>query len=119
MKTIRFTHLLLTICTFAACTPHADIPPTATITSTYTPSMMPSLTPSVTSTPTLAITWTPLPTLSDFKAEAQLLEWLQGTQDCRLPCWAGITPGVTTWEEAKQILGRVVISSHLTVWSHR
>jgi len=30
--------------------------------------------------------------------------WLQGTDECLLPCWAGITPGQTNWEEAKQLL---------------
>ena len=35
-------------------------------------------------------------------------KWLKGDPNCLLPCWAGITPGKTTWQEAKQILGEVV-----------
>jgi hypothetical protein len=36
--------------------------------------------------------------------EAELLKWLKGSPDCRLPCFGGIRPGLSTWEEAKQIL---------------
>lgn len=70
----------------------------------YDPTPLPTRAPTAKPFPQ----WTPLPTLSDIEAEAQLLNWLQGTPDCLLPCWAGIMPGLTTWQEAKQILGTVV-----------
>ena len=38
---------------------------------------------------------------------------MHGTPDCQLPCWAGITPGVTTWEEAIHLL-TPVIELHIT-----
>jgi hypothetical protein len=94
---------------FPSETPSRQIENTVTLaaaTNTFIPSntMLPSGTPTETSLPT----WTPLPTLENDQADAQMLEWLQGSPECRLPCWAGITPGVTTWQEAKQILGEVV-----------
>lgn len=70
------------------------IPPTQTLTPTST------FTPTLTSLPTL----TPLPTIETDKGFQTLYEWLEGTEDCRLPCWAGITPGETTWEYAKQLI---------------
>ncbi len=30
--------------------------------------------------------------------------WIRGTFDCLLPCWGGITPGKTTWQEARQFV---------------
>jgi hypothetical protein len=85
---------------------------------THSPTQAPSQTPAppasetplptVTITPTPVPQWTPLPTLLDTQAEQTLVGWLGGTPDCLFPCWGGITPGVTTWQEAKQILGAVV-----------
>ncbi len=102
---VRFISLLVVIGLLVSCNPQPTLLPTvmpeATRTATNT------LTPSITSS-TPFPTWTPLPILSDSQAEAMLLEWLQGSPDCQLPCWAGITPGVTTWQEAKQTLGAVL-----------
>lgn len=67
-----------------------------------------SITPSRTSAPTLEATitphptWTPLPTLPADEAIALAEELYATNAGCRLPCWWGITPGVTTWEEARQ-----------------
>lgn len=48
--------------------------------------------------------WTPFPTLSSTAAEENLSLWIEGMFDCLLPCWGGITPGVTTWEETRQVM---------------
>ena len=56
--------------------------------------------PVLTSTPL----FTPLPTFSSTQGVENLRIWLQGVFDCLLPCWGGITPGKTTWHEARQIL---------------
>lgn len=66
-----------------------------------------TLTPASTFTPTHTAlpTWTPLPTIEPDKGFQTLYEWFEGTEDCRLPCWAGITPGETNWEYAKQLIG--------------
>jgi hypothetical protein len=77
--------------------------PTATI--EIQPTNLPTLTPLV-MIPIL--TWTPLPTLSPNEASARMDEWLQGSPECLLPCWGGITPGETDWQNAKQILASVV-----------
>lgn len=76
-----------------------EIKPTITLSPTNT------LIPTATQTPTLAATWTPLPTLSkDDKIDiVRILIETNGW--CRFPCWWGITPGETTWQEAKQFLG--------------
>ena len=70
------------------------VPPTQTVTSTAT------LLPVLTSTPL----FTPFPTFSSTQSVENLRIWLQGVFDCLLPCWGGITPGITTWHEARQIL---------------
>jgi hypothetical protein len=81
--------------------PTQTLTPTSTFTATYTP--LP--------------TWTPLSTIEPDKGLQTLYEWLEGTEECRLPCWAGIIPGKTTWEGAKQLLestrGFLNLSSYL------
>jgi hypothetical protein len=75
---------------------------TPTPTKTITPTHWPSVTPRPTKTPTLTptITWTPLPTLPPDKALARVLELLKTNGGCKLPCWWGITPGLTSRDEA-------------------
>jgi len=76
-----------------------EVKPTTTLTPTNT------LIPTATQTPTLAATWTPLPTLSK-EDRIDIIRILIETNGwCRFPCWWGITPGETTWQEAKQFLG--------------
>jgi hypothetical protein len=79
---------------------------TPTPTKTITPTHWPSVTPRPTKTPTLTptVTWTPLPTLPADKALAKVLELLKTNGGCKLPCWWGITPGVTSGDEAQAYL---------------
>ena len=67
--------------------------------------------PGQTSTPTLFLTsppaWTPFPTFAPTAGMATLQIWVQGSFDCLLPCWGGITPGKTTWQEARQLLDQM------------
>ncbi len=84
------------------------------LTSSYTsqPSLFPSKTvvptsfsvPTSTFTPTPMHTWTQLPTLSITDAEVKIKDLLLNNAGCILPCWWGITPGKTTWNEASQFL---------------
>lgn len=67
-------------------------------TQTSTPAVVPSAT--FTSLPL----WTPLPTFSATRAEEELRLWIQGVFGCLLPCWGGVTPGVTSWQETVQIM---------------
>lgn len=79
--------------------------PSKTLPATATGTSMPTLTQ--TNTPTL-VRPTLLPTLQ-LTEHALALRKMVGEKlvdngGCRLPCWWGITPGETTWEEAKNIL---------------
>ena len=49
-------------------------------------------------------TRTPLPTLLPDEAEALVLDLLETNGGCQLPCWWGIMPGETTWEQASHFL---------------
>ena len=65
---------------------------------------LPTMTTSPTPTANLSPTWTPLPTWSSENGATHLLRTFEGSDQCRLPCWNGITPGITNWENAEQIL---------------
>ena len=115
-------NLLLILFISTGCAPATEtipkINPTVTIepqeTSSLTETQTKVVLPTRTIASTLAITetplatWTSLPTLTNKEANLRMTDWLQGSQDCLLPCWAGITPKKTTWQEAKQVLGTVV-----------
>jgi hypothetical protein len=58
----------------------------------------------ITPTPLTPPTLTALPTLSATESVAQVMDLLKSNSGCRLPCWWGITPGVTTWNETLQFL---------------
>lgn len=74
------------------------VSPTPTTTKTVTPTLDPS-------TPTpLPPTWTPLPTLDPEEARELVSKLLQDNGGCLLPCFWGMTPGITTWDEAKSFL---------------
>lgn len=54
---------------------------------------------------TNTVTSEPTPTIEESQKLVQDL--LENNAGCRLPCWWGITPGETTWDEARQILVKV------------
>lgn len=68
-------------------------PPNSTLTSTPTITVTPS------PQPTTTITLTPLPTIAKNKVQAEFDQLYRYNHGCSLPCWWGITPGVTTWGE--------------------
>ncbi len=78
--------------------------PSSIVTQTHT------VTPTFTVVPTQTITWTPNPTLSKQDAGKLVLDLIKNNGNCRLPCWWGLTPGGTTWIEAKQFLATFVSS---------
>jgi hypothetical protein len=93
--------------------PGAAVPPTrvnftATPIDTPTPSVTPSITPTSTLTPPLTFTktpvWTAVPTLLPDQVLKAIRGYLSDNGGCELPCWWGITPGETTWEEARSKL---------------
>lgn len=75
---------------------------TVTMTSTSFTFM---ITPSVTNTPTVIPPKTPeIPSLSREEAEELFLENLETYRDCEFPCWWGITPGRSKWDDIKTLL---------------
>ncbi len=62
-----------------------------------------------TSIPTLAPAPSPLPvpTFTSQEKTDQIVELQKDNGGCTYPCWWGITPGVTTWEEADRILSPI------------
>jgi hypothetical protein len=71
---------------------------------TKTPTATEFFTPTWTSLPT----WTNLPTWSIENGQTALLGILEGNDQCRLPCFGGITPGLTNWEESLHYLSPLV-----------
>ncbi len=84
--------------------------PTITITHISTPiqsdsSVTPVSTSSNTSLPpTLTQILTPVPTLNNLQAKKYFSELLKNNAGCKLPCWWGITPGASTWEEVHRLI---------------
>jgi hypothetical protein len=58
----------------------------------------------------IPLTWTPLPTYSSEEAMTEVRK-LYENATCNLPCWWGIVPGKTNWNEAWQFLGRFSTNS--------
>jgi hypothetical protein len=63
------------------------------------------------------------PTLTSQERENYVQESLSSGSNCKLPCWWGITPGETTWDDAEQLLlylgvriGAVPGSDPETIW---
>ena len=108
-KLILLTTLFLLL---SACTPVVDTPTPApiamntptptTVLYTASPTHLPTKTP--TSIPTLTLTHT---LLTDEQIQAWFLENMI-TPECDLPCWLGITPGVSTWDSTKERLAPYV-----------
>ncbi len=61
-----------------------------------------TITPSPTVTPTQ--TSTSAPTLSENQAIDYFLNYLKYDANCTLPCWWGITPGLSTWDTARELM---------------
>lgn len=84
------------------------------ITSMSTSIVIPSSNPSVTYTPSskatatyqpaATIALTPLPIIPKDKVRAKFDQLYAYNNGCSLPCWWGITPGITTWREALHFL---------------
>lgn len=54
--------------------------------------------------PTPNLPWTPLPTLDKESSSRKITELLETNDGCQLPCFWGIVPGQTTWQDARQKL---------------
>lgn len=71
------------------------------------PLLTPRVTPFLTITDTVLVqTRTPFPvnTLTALEREKFVRESLSNSSDCNLPCWWGITPGKTSWQDSETLL---------------
>jgi hypothetical protein len=98
-RRVRFISLAV-ILLLGACT-HPQTEKSFVLENTTNPSSStPALSAEPTTTPTLGI-----PLMSPEEMRARVADLLEDNGGCQLPCWWGITPGKTTWEEANDILG--------------
>ncbi len=106
MKNILFFVVLLMIY-ISGC---SQIQPISTVTPIPAITKEPTSTPSATLTPTLlptatfTLTPTRLPTLQADKAIRKAKELLETNNGCALPCFWGITPGITSWDYTNSFL---------------
>lgn len=118
---VQLICLLLIIVILFGCSPKnyssSPYPVTATLqinnslpTSTAIPATSTSFVASTVSSPTV------IPTLEANEAYLLLQEFLANELPCQLPCWGGVTPGVSTASEAEQefMKLRIISSSDFT-----
>ena len=125
-KWLTFVIVASTIVCFARCTVFSPPPdetsspgdPLSSATNPASPSLSPTLTcpaPSSTPNPTSTFTPTPLPTSAPIPAASStprptltareeynyVREMLATNDGCELPCWWGVTPEKSSWQEGK------------------
>jgi hypothetical protein len=107
----KLIFLLLSILLLSACQPTPAPTPEPTITLTSTPSQ--TATPTLTPTRTPIPTWTPEPSFAEMPEDfqAQIKEMLETNENCDFPCWWGIYPGETIFENAQQFIKPLSITS--------
>lgn len=95
---VPMTQTPVTTPTALAAVSTATPTPTATIEATPLPT--------ATATQTAVVTLTPLPTLPPDEAVNKVIALLQDNQnpDCLLPCWWGVVPGQTQWDDVSPYL---------------
>lgn len=83
--------------------PTSSYPATATLQISYTPSPLTSIVSSATNAPSVTPTFS-VPTVFPETSEAYLLlqKYLKNDPPCQLPCWGGVTPGVSTASDAEE-----------------
>lgn len=108
---IRFATLLFIL--LAGCGSPGDSSPTHDVNdeltdrSTFLPTTAKTTQPTIAITPTISSVVpipTPYPILPAAEAREKVAELIKAEDECRLPCWWGITPGVTTMAEVNQIV---------------
>src|SRR5512138_2325272 len=102
----------------SGCTPKStasstQVPPSPlerlTNPSQVTPS--PTLKPTTTTTPTLPATFTPVPTLTTKQAQTKIRELFETNGRCKLPCWWGITPGISANDAFYNFIQSIAMSN--------
>jgi hypothetical protein len=109
---ILLSLILLTACGPAPAATSAPATETALPTRQVTP--MPTSTPTYKSSPTMTITMTPMSTLSAIDAENEIATLSLDNSGCTLPCFWGLTPGITKMESFSSFLKRFNLVSSST-----
>lgn len=116
-----FLVFIICVVIVTGCASTAQIHPNPIPTLEMTPSIVPSPVP--TSTPLLkpTISSSPTPTSSFPEPRVTLPPFPGGVEEsfenpvCKFPCWWGITPGITTWEDSKNLFLSLGFSLHTKV----
>lgn len=59
------------------------------------------------------------PTIQQSEITSRLIHLYTGNTSCQLPCWWNITPGRTSWEQAKQLLDQIgIFETHNSTSDH-
>lgn len=88
------------VSTVAMSVPSSTLLPIKTVTPKPTETK-PSISTATFIIPSPTLSLTPLPTLSFYKTAYLLYE---AKNECDIPCWRGITPGISKWSETKQFI---------------
>ena len=91
--------LLIIVANCASCSPATHYP-FATSEATSIPSTSQPIVTTAVTTATLSYI--------QISPEKIFAGWLQGNSGCDLPCWAGITPGQTKWDDAISSMSKLV-----------
>lgn len=76
--------------------------PIVTFTNAPKSTPTPSLGLVITNTPPVSLT--PVPTLGISESKTLMLSLYENNGDCKLPCWWGIVPGESTWNDTQNFL---------------
>jgi hypothetical protein len=82
------------------------VPARLTSTRTPVPTLIPSQTLTPTRLPVITPTFYPIQTLS-IHQKLSIMDFLEGTKDCQIPCWNGLTPGVSSSSEIQGYFARL------------
>lgn len=96
------TTIVQTTVTFELPTSTPSATPSASPTFSPTRMPLPSSSPTSTRTPI-----TPVPTLPAAEQDAYLLKLIETNGGCELPCFFGIQPGVSSWEDIRFVEGPI------------
>lgn len=97
---VSFYGLLIALITGCRWRIDSTTSPTSTSASSFATTTPATPIVSATQADTTISILTPLPTLSTLERDKRILDLFSNNSSCKLPCWWGIMPGETTWQEA-------------------
>jgi len=85
----------------------AQVAPAGTATVHPTQTSVPTRTPTATPTAVAAPTSLPVPTFTADQERAFVVHMLEANGGCRLPCWWGMMPGETAWQDVRSFFASI------------